>query len=47
MELPALSALTPMLATPPARVFPAADARVLVVLLLHFCAECIFPAVLG
>ena len=37
------SALTPILATPPASVFAATGVLVLVVLLLHFCAECLFP----
>ena len=41
------SALTPMLATPPASVFAATGVLVLVVLLLHFCAECLFPLCSG
>ena len=36
-------ALTPMLATPPARVFAATNMLVCVLLLLHFCAELLFP----
>ena len=35
--------LHPMLATPPARVFAPAEVLVLVVLLLHFCFERLFP----
>ena len=35
-------ALTPMLATPPARVFAATNMLVCVLLLLHFCAELLF-----
>ena len=36
-------ALTPMLATPPARVFAATNMLVLVLLLLLFCSEPLFP----
>ena len=36
-------ALTPMLATPPARVFAATNMLVCVLLLLNFCAELLFP----
>ena len=40
-------ALTPMLATPPARVFAPAEVLVLVVLLLHFCSEPLFSLCSG
>ena len=36
-------ALTPMLATPPARVFAASNMLVLVLLLLLFCSKSLFP----
>jgi hypothetical protein len=36
-------ALTPMLATPPARMFAATNMLVCVLLLLHFCSEPLFP----
>ena len=36
-------ALAPMLATPPARVFAATNMLVLVLLLLLFCSEPLFP----
>ena len=36
-------ALTPMLATPPARMFAATNMLVCVLLLLHFCSERRFP----
>ena len=35
-------ALTPMLATPPARMFVATNMLVCVLLLLHFCAKLLF-----
>ena len=40
-------ALTPMLATPPARVFAATNMLVCVLLLLHFCSELLFPLCSG
>eukprot|EP01048_Picozoa_sp_COSAG05_P044284 COSAG05_NODE_25030_length_198_cov_58.171717_1_plen_65_part_11 len=40
-------ALTPMLATPPARVFAATNMLVLVLLLLLFCSEPLFPLCSG
>ena len=40
-------ALTPMLATPPARVFAATNMLVCVLLLLHFCSEPLFPLCSG
>ena len=40
-------ALTPMLATPPARVFAATNMLVCVLLLLHFCSERLFPLCSG
>eukprot|EP01048_Picozoa_sp_COSAG05_P007867 COSAG05_NODE_572_length_8615_cov_58.796031_10_plen_116_part_00 len=40
-------ALTPMLATPPARMFAATNMLVCVLLLLHFCSEPLFPLCSG
>ena len=40
-------ALTPMLATPPARMFAATNMLVCVLLLLHFCSELLFPLCSG
>ena len=37
------AALTPMLATPPARMFAATNMLVCVLLLLHLCFELLFP----
>ena len=41
------AALTPMLATPPARMFAATNMLVCVLLLLHFCSELLFPLCSG
>ena len=41
------AALTPMLATPPARMFAATNMLVCVLLLLHLCFELLFPLCSG